>query len=70
MYSFDANANEYGFWAVPADMEISTIWIGGFEVTVDLVEAIPYTNSQGYTSNYKIYKTTKAGLGSFSAEVR
>ena len=70
VYSFDTNANEYGFWAVPADMDISTIWIGGFEVTVDLVEAMPYTNSQGYTRNYKIYKTTKAGLGTFSAEIR
>ena len=69
-YSFNVNTDEYGFWVVPSTMEISTVWIGGFEVTVDFVEEILYTNSQGYTSNYKIYKTTKAGLGTFSAEVR
>ena len=69
-YSFNAGADEYGFWAIQSDMEISTVWIGGFEVTVDFVAEILYTNSQGYTRNYKIYKTTKAGLGTFSAEVR
>lgn len=69
-YSFNVKENEYGFWATPSDMILSTVWIGGFEVTVDFVAEIPYTNLQGYTRNYKIYKTTKAGLGTFSAEVR
>ena len=69
-YSFETNTDEYGFWAVPSDMEISTVWIGGFEVTVDYIDTISYENSQGYTSNYKIYKTTKSGLGIFSAEIR
>lgn len=69
-YSFDTNKDEYGFWAIPNDMEISTVWIGGFEVTVDYIDTIYYTNSQGYTREYNIYKTTKAGLGSFSAEIK
>lgn len=69
-YSFDAKENEYGFWAIPSEMELSTVWIGGFEVTLDYINEIIYTNSKGYETNYKIYKTTKAGLSSFSAEVR
>jgi hypothetical protein len=70
MYLFNADAGQYGFWAVQSDMEISTVWIGGFEVTVDYVDTIQYTNSQGYIREYNIYKTTKSGLGSFSAEIR
>jgi hypothetical protein len=69
-YSFEINENEYGFWAVPSDIKISSIWIGGFEVTVDFVKEILYTNSQGHTREYNIYKTTKSGLGSFSAEIK
>jgi hypothetical protein len=70
VYSFETNENEYGFWAVPSDIIISSVWTGGFEVTVDFVKEILYTNSQGYTREYNIYKTTKSGLGSFSAEIR
>ena len=69
-YSFETNTDEYGFWAVPSDIEISTVWIGGFEVTVDYIDTISYENSQGYTRDYNIYKTTKSGLGIFSAEIR
>ena len=69
-YSFEANENEYGFWAIPSDITISSIWIGGFEITVDYIDTIQYTNSQGYTRGYNIYKTTKSGLGIFSAEIR
>ncbi len=70
VYPFETNENEYGFWAVPSDIIISSVWIGGFEVTVDFVKEILYTNSQGHTREYNIYKTTKSGLGSFSAEIR
>ena len=69
-YSFETNEDEYGFWAVPSDIEISTVWIGGFEVTVDYIDTISYENSQGYTRDYNIYRTTKSGLGIFSAEIR
>lgn len=69
-YSFNVADGEYGFWAVPSNMTISTVWIGGFEVTVESVGIISYLNSKGYTRDYNLYKTTKAGLGSFSAEIK
>lgn len=69
-YSFNVADGEYGFWAVPSNMTISTVWIGGFEVTVESVGTISYLNSKGYTRDYNLYKTTKAGLGSFSAEIK
>ena len=69
-YSFNIANGEYGFWAVPSNMTISSIWIGGFEVTVDDLGIISYINAQGYTRDYKLYKTGKASLGAISAEIK
>lgn len=69
-YSFNIASGEYGFWAVPSNMTISSVWIGGFEVTVDDLGIISYTNAQGYTRDYRIYKTGKSGLGTISAEIK
>ena len=69
-YSFNVADGEYGFWAVPSNMTISTVWIGGFEVTVDDLGTVSYTNAQGYTRDYKLYKTGKASLGVISAEIK
>lgn len=69
-YSFNIASGEYGFWAVPSNMTIPSVWIGGFEVTVDDLGIVSYTNSQGYTRDYRIYKTGKSGLGAISAEIK
>lgn len=69
-YSFNVADGEYGFWAVPSNITISTVWIGGFEVTVDDLGTVSYTNAQGYTRDYKLYKTGKASLGVISAEIK
>ena len=69
-YSFNIASGEYGFWAVPSNMSISTVWIGGFEVTVDDLGIVSYTNAQGYTRDYRIYKTGRSGLGTISAEIK
>jgi hypothetical protein len=69
-YSFNVANGEYGFWAVPSNMAISTVWIGGFEVTIESVGTISYENSQGYIRDYNIYKTGQSGLGSISAEIK
>lgn len=69
-YSFNVETGEYGFWAVPSNMTISTVWIGGFEVTVEDLGTVSYTNAQGYTRDYKLYKTGQSGLGSISAEIK
>lgn len=69
-YSFNVETGEYGFWAVPSNMTISTVWIGGFEVTVENLGTVSYTNAQGYTRDYNLYKTGQSGLGSISAEIK
>ena len=69
-YSFNVADGEYGFWAVPSNMTISTVWIGGFEVTVESVGTISYLNSKGYTRDYNLYKTGQSGLGNIQAEIK
>lgn len=69
-YSFNIADGEFGFWAVPSNMSISTVWIGGFEVTVDSLGTVSYTNAQGYTRDYNLYKTGKSSLGSITAEIK
>ena len=69
-YSFNIAAGEYGYWAVPSNMSIPSVWIGGFEVTLEDCGTIYYTNSKDYTTEYRIYKTGQSGLGSISAEIK
>lgn len=69
-YGFNIANGEYGFWAIPSNMNITTIWSGGFEADVESVATISYTNSQGYTRDYNIYRTGKSGLGQISAEIK
>lgn len=69
-YGFNIANGEYGFWAIPSNMNITTIWSGGFEADVESVATISYTNSQGYTRDYNIYRTGKSGLGQISTEIK
>ena len=69
-YSFNIAAGEYGYWAVPSNMSISSIWVGGFEATVEDCGIVSYENSKGYTRDYRIYKTVQSSLGSISAEIK
>lgn len=69
-YSMTVATGEYGFFAVPSTMTIPSVWIGGFEVTLDDLGVVSYTNVQGYTRDYRIYKTGQSGLGAITAEVK
>ena len=69
-YSFNIATGEYGYWAVPSNMSIPSVWIGGFEVSLEDCGIVSYENSKGYTREYRIYKTGQSGLGSISAEIK
>ena len=69
-YSFNVAEGEFGFWAVPSNMAISTIWVNGFSADLDYLGTVSYTNVKGYTTEYKLYKTSRPSLGTFSAEIR
>ena len=51
-------------------MTISTIWVNGFSADLDYLGTVSYTNVKGYTTEYKLYKTSRPSLGAFSAEIK
>ena len=70
-YSMSVVAGEYGFLALPTSFgTVSSVWIGGFEVTVETAATISFTNASGKTSSYNIYKTGRSGLGSIQMEIK
>lgn len=69
-YSFNVAEGEFGFWAIPSNMIISTIWVNGFSADLDYLGTVSYTNVKDYTTEYKLYKTSRPSLGTFSAEIR
>lgn len=70
-YSMTVATGEYGYIAMPTSFGVlSSVWIGGFEATVDDMGEIDFTNASGYTSKYKVYRTGKSGLGSISMQIK
>ena len=70
-YSMTVATGEYGYIAMPKSFGVlSSVWIGGFEATVEDMGEIDFTNASGYTSKYKVYRTGKSGLGSISMQIK
>ena len=70
-YSMTVAKGEYGYIAMPTSFGVlSSVWIGGFEATVEDMGEIDFTNASGYTSKYKIYRTGKSGLGSINMQIK
>lgn len=63
-FSMNLGTDEYGFIAFPKSFgSINSYKVFGFEVTVDDCGIISFTNTNGYTCDYYLYKTTQSGLG-------
>ena len=66
----DAGAGEYIIYAIPARLGDVAFYVGGFEGGFeDPVEQI-LSNTSGYVETYKIYRSTNAGLGETTVEVK
>lgn len=57
-------ANQYMYYMQPAAWADPTFKIGGFEGGMDLLGTFSFTNQNSYATNYKIWKSTMANLGS------
>lgn len=71
-YNFNIGVDEYGFIAMPksfANTDKLIAKIGGFDTEIPRVETLAFTNDQGYTQDYNIFKTTNSNLGSISAVI-
>ena len=69
-FTVTANTNQYIYYSIPTSMGTPTFFVGGFEGGFDKVATLNYTNSQGYTESYDIYKSTTHGLGTTTVTVQ
>jgi hypothetical protein len=70
-YEMTVGAGEYGFITFPSSFgKLLSVWIGGFEVTVEDCGSISFTNASGGVVTYSIYRTGKSGLGTITMEVK
>ena len=66
----NAGAGKYIIYAIPARLGDVAFFVGGFEGGFeDAVEQV-LTNASGYQEAYKVYRSTNAGLGETTIEVR
>lgn len=66
----NAGTGEYIIYAIPARLGDVAFYVGGFEGGFeDPVEQI-LTNNSGYQETYKIYRSTRAGLGETTIEIK
>lgn len=66
----NAGAGEYIVYAIPARLGDVTFFVGGFEGGFEDPEEQTLTNASGYQERYKVYRSTNAGLGETTVEVR
>lgn len=69
-WTVTANAGQYIYFAIPSSFGTPVFYVGGFEGGFSKVKTFDFTNSSGYTVAYDIYKSTNAGLGATTVEVR
>lgn len=69
-WSVTANAGQYIYFAIPATFGTPVFYVGGLEGGFSKVKTFDFQNSSGYIASYNIYKSTNAGLGATTVEVR
>ena len=65
----DAGAGEYIIYAIPARLGDVTFFVSGFEGGFEDPEEQTLTNSSGYQETYKVYRSTRAGLGETTIDI-
>jgi hypothetical protein len=70
-FSGTCGNGEYFYICYPNTMPaITSFWISGFEYEVEDCGVISFTNASGNSSSYRITRSTRAGLGSITVEVK
>lgn len=68
-FTINANENEYIYYCYPMSWGVATFSVGGFAGGFELVDNISFTNNQGHTSTYYVYRSTNHSLGNTSVIV-
>lgn len=66
----NAGAGEYIIYAIPARLGDVTFFVSGFEGGFEDPVDQTLTNASGYQETYKVYRSTRAGLGETTIEIR
>ena len=61
-------AGEYMLFAFPKRLGTVTFWVGGFEGGFESSETVSVTNSNGWTEDYYVWRSTNSNLGSTVVE--
>lgn len=70
-FTMTVASGEYGFIAFPSSFgTLSSVYIGGFETTVESCGSISFTNASGGVTTYSIYRTGRSGLGTITMEIK
>ncbi len=71
-YTTNVGVGQYFYIAMPTsynNADVLTGKIGGFDTDFGKVATVSHTNASGYTTDYNIYKSTNANLGSISMTI-
>lgn len=66
----NAGTGEYIIYAIPARLGDVTFFVGGFEGGFEDPVELTLTNASGYQEAYKVYRSTNAGLGETTIDIR
>lgn len=62
-------SNQYMYYCVPTRLGKCAFKVGGFDGGFEEPQTISFTNTNGYTENYYIYRSTNSNLGTQSVVV-
>lgn len=67
----NADKGKYIWYACPETMGTPSFYVGGFEGGFERIATnFPFTNRNGYTENYQVWRSVRTGLGTTTVEVR
>lgn len=66
----NAGAGKYIIYAYPARLGDVAFYVSGFEGGFEDPVELTLTNSSGYQETYKVYRSTNAGLGDTTVDIR
>jgi len=68
-FNVNAGTGEYIYISFPSSFGTPTFYVGGFEGGISFLETVSFINAYGITTNYDIYKSDNASLGSTTVVV-
>ena len=66
----DAGTGKYVVYAIPSRLGNVSFFVSGFEGGFEAPVEQTITNASGYSETYKVYRSTNAGLGETTVEIK